>query len=393
MPIPSSPPGRYHPEITTRRPITGAATAITAFVGCTRTGPTDQPVAINSFRAFENQFGGLSLDSPLSFAVQDYFANGGRHAIVVRLHEPESDGAATAADFLPPRGSDAQTGLYALDKADAFNLLCIAPHVLGGSIEPALIDVAISYCTARGAMMIVDPPAEWRSASDAIAGIDRDVGSARANAALYFPRIVRPNPLRGNRAEIFAPCGAVAGVIARIDGERGVWQAPAGMEATLKGISKTAVALSDADQGLLNQRGINCLRPFPGKPAVVWGARTRHGADSLADDWKYIPVRRTALLITQSLREGLTWVVFEPNDEPLWASIRSEISAFMQGLFRQGAFQGQSASEAWFVQCGHNTTTPADVASGIINVVIGFAPLKPAEFVIVTMSLTVAPAA
>lgn len=388
MPNPSS----YIPEITTRGPITGAATAITAFVGRTRTGPTDQPVPITNFRAFETHFGGLWLDSPLSFAVQDYFANGGRQAIVVRLPEPAAGGATTISDFLPPGAADAKNGLYALDKADAFNLLCIAPHVLDGSIEPALIEAAITFCTSRGAMMIVDPPAEWRSANDAIAGIERQVGPASANAALYFPRIVRPNPLRGNRPEIFACCGAVAGVIARIDGQRGVWQAPAGTEATLRATSKLAVSLSDSDQDLLNKRGINCLREIPGQGTVVWGARTRRGAESLADEWKYVPVRRTALFITESLRRGLTWVVFEPNDEPLWASIRNEINAFMQGLFRQGAFKGQSAKEAWFVRCGHDTTTADDIANGIINVMVGFAPLKPAEFVILTIRLATAQA-
>lgn len=171
--------------------------------------------------------------------------------------------------------------------------------------------------------------------------------------------------------------------MARTDTTRGVWKALAGLDATLNGIQGLEVNLNDAENGLLNPLGINCLRFFPVAGHVVWGARTLRGADQLADEYKYIPVRRLALYIEESLYRGLQWVVFEPNDEPLWAQIRLNVGAFMNNLFRQGAFQGKTPREAYFVKCDKETTTQNDINLGIVNIVVGFAPLKPAEFVIV----------
>jgi phage tail sheath protein FI len=141
--------------------------------------------------------------------------------------------------------------------------------------------------------------------------------------------------------------------------------------------------LSDGENGQLNPLGINSLRSFPVAGQVVWGARTLRGADSIGDEYKYIPVRRLALFIEETLYRGTQWVVFEPNDEPLWAQIRLNLGAFMQNLFRQGAFQGRSPREAYFVKCDKETTTQNDINLGIVNIVVGFAPLKPAEFVII----------
>jgi uncharacterized protein len=163
-----------------------------------------------------------------------------------------------------------------------------------------------------------------------------------------------------------------------------VWKAPAGLDANFVGVTGLAVNLTDAENGELNPLGINCLRAFPGMK-VVWGARTLRGADQLADEWKYIPVRRTALFIEESLYRGTQWVVFEPNDEPLWAQIRLSVGAFMHSLFRQGAFQGQSPKDAYFVKCDKETTTQDDINKGIVNILVGFAPLKPAEFVVVRL--------
>jgi phage tail sheath protein FI len=204
-----------------------------------------------------------------------------------------------------------------------------------------------------------------------------------SHAALYFPTLLQPNPLHGGRLEEFAPCGAVAGVIARTDAQRGVWKAPAGLEATLSGVSKLSVVLGDADVGELNPLGINSLRTMPGRLRVVWGARTIEGHDQSASEWKYVPVRRTALFIEESLYRGTRWVVFEPNDEPLWAEIRLKVGAFLQNLFRQGAFQGTTPREAYFVKCDGETTTQTDINLGRVNIVVGFAPLKPAEFVVI----------
>ena len=177
----------------------------------------------------------------------------------------------------------------------------------------------------------------------------------------------------------------MAGVFARTDTQRGVWKAPAGLDASLNGVPALQISLTDAENGQLNPLGVNCLRSFGVAGRVVWGSRTLRGADQLADEWKYIPVRRTALFIEESLYRGTKWVVFEPNDEPLWAQIRLNVGAFMHNLFRQGAFQGSTPREAYFVKCDKETTTQNDINLGIVNIVVGFAPLKPAEFVVIKL--------
>ena len=198
---------------------------------------------------------------------------------------------------------------------------------------------------------------------------------------MFFPRLKQPNPLRENQMEEFVPCGAVAGLFACTDTERGVWKAPAGLDATLRDGPQLSVPPTDEENGELNPLGLNCLRAFPIIGRVVWGSRTLRGADILADEYKYVPVRRLALFVEESLYRGTQWVVFEPNDEPLWAQIRLNVGAFMHNLFRQGAFQGTTPREAYFVKCDKETTTQSDINLGIVNIVVGFAPLKPAEFV------------
>jgi len=175
----------------------------------------------------------------------------------------------------------------------------------------------------------------------------------------------------------------IAGATARVDTQRGVWKAPAGLDAALNGVQGLEINLTDEENGQLNPRGINCLRSFPVNGRVVWGARTMRGADVAADEYKYIPVRRLALFIEESLFRGTQWVVFEPNDEPLWAQIRLNPGAFMQNLFRQGAFQGTAARDAYFVKCDKETTTQNDINLDRVNILVGFAPLKPAEFVVI----------
>src|SRR5581483_11403169 len=285
-----------------------------------------------------------------------------------------------------------KTGIFALAKADLFNLLCIPPDTQDGDTSSDVYQAAMMYCQARRAMLIVDSPAAWSAnpntaAANAKKGLP-DLGlfgEAARNAALYFPRVLESNPLHDSQTESFVPCGIVAGIMARTDTSRGVWKAPAGLDAALAGVQGLDVNLNDADNGTLNQLGINCLRTFPVAGRVVWGARTLRGADQAADEYKYIPVRRTALYLEESLYRGLKWVVFEPNDEPLWAQIRLNVGAFMQNLFRQGAFQGSTPKDAYFVKCDKETTTQNDINLGIVNVVVGFAPLKPAEFVVIKL--------
>lgn len=301
-----------------------------------------------------------------------------------------SDGLALIADDFNGAGLEgAKQGLYALEHADLFNLLVIPPYNADGSVDAGVVTSADVYCQRRRALQIVDAPPAWNDVgdvtTDATTGFDSVLGTNSKNAALFFPRLQQPNPLKDNQVETFSAAGAVAGVMARTDATRGVWKAPAGLDATLVGVPELSVPLTDGEIGQLNPLGVNCLRAMPGAGRVVWGSRTLQGADRLASEWKYIPVRRMALFLEESLYRGTQWVVFEPNDEPLWAQIRLNLGTFMNNLFRQGAFQGATPREAYFVKCDKETTTQADIDLGIVNIHVGFAPLKPAEFVVIRL--------
>jgi phage tail sheath protein FI len=525
MPAALTYPGVYIEELPSGvRTITGVATSITAFIGKAQRGPTDQPVTITSFGDFERIFGGLHRDFTLSYAVRDFFLNGGSQALIVRLYKPVSGKAAKATFEVPAlaleaasegawgmqvrarvdkkvatdpnlqavaarlgvqatdlfdltvrdggtgliesflnlttkesarrvdrvlkgesslvriapsvtlpantapsahtgtltdtdvwtnaakstpaktaaptdeavdsdaldsaayKGSQsAKTGLYQLEKSDLFNLLCILPNTRSSDVPDDVYQEGLSYCAKRRAMLLVDPKNGWLTVSAALSGLgSMDLkGDAARNAAIYFPRIKQADPMLGGQIDTFVPCGTVAGIMARTDTQRGVWKAPAGIDAALLGVAGLQVEMTDLENGLLNPIGINCLRTFPVYGRVVWGSRTLRGADAAADEYKYVPVRRLALFIEESLYRGTQWVVFEPNDEPLWAQIRLNIGAFMQGLFRQGAFQGKTPAEAYFVKCDKETTTQNDINLGIVNIIVGFAPLKPAEFVVI----------
>jgi len=276
-------------------------------------------------------------------------------------------------------GSQAKReGLYALDGVQSFNLLC-----LPGISDAGILADAASYVATRRAFLIVDPPADTDTPAEMLAKIQGTDFPKSKDAAVYFPWIKVADPLKGGKLRLSAPSGTVAGLYARTDTQRGVWKAPAGTEASLAGVQAMAYTLTDAENGVLNPEGVNCLRSLPVFGAVAWGARTLRGADQMADEYKYVPVRRTALFIEESLFRGVQWVVFEPNDEPLWAQIRLNVGSFMHSLFRRGAFAGTTPAEAYFVRCDHETTTQDDVNRGVVNIVVGFAPLKPAEFVIV----------
>jgi uncharacterized protein len=291
---------------------------------------------------------------------------------------------------------DAKTGIYALLqlKTEIFNLLCVPPLDRATDVSVQTLATALAFCVERRAMLMVDSPRGWLTVDDAVIGMGNPplAGDDAKNAAIFFPRLLQPDPKDDDRVAAFAACGTMAGIFARTDAQRGVWKAPAGIDASLSGTSDLGVdvddpsaaslPITDLENGRLNPLGVNCLRSFPLIGRVSWGARTLRGADALASEWKYIPVRRTALYIEESLYRGLQWAVFEPNDEPLWSQIRLNVGAFMQGLFRQGAFQGQSPKDAYFVKCDSETTTQNDIDLGIVNIRVGFAPLKPAEFVV-----------
>lgn len=527
MPVSPTYPGVYIQEVSSGvRTVAGVPTSIAAFVGRTRRGAVEEPTACFGFGEFTRRFGGLWSEGPLSYAVDDFFGNGGGQALAVRLFKPAADdddgiadltvgalklraadpGAwgnelraridhpadATAAASIAARhgleaddlfdltvedagsgaretfrnltirddggerrvdrvleaGSslvrlavlggggpdlpaarpvatdpllapdawpgaengndglaltpsdfigdeDAKTGMHALLKADIFNLLCVPPDARSGTLDISVREKAAALCAKRRAFYIVDPPAGWddNPANAAATAKAAQLNPATAvlslvnasNAGLFFPNLRKRDPLRGGQIDEFAPCGAVAGVMARTDVNRGVWKAPAGLAATVAGVAELSVRLTDDENGLLNPIAVNCLRSFPNIGRVVWGARTLKGSDALSDDYKYIPVRRLALFIEESLYRGTQWAVFEPNDAPTWAQIRLAVGAFMQRLFRQGAFQGASPRDAYFVKCDAETTTQDDVNRGIVNISVGFAPLQPAEFVVISI--------
>ncbi len=321
-----------------------------------------------------------------------------KRSVGVAEEDKGSDGSSLGTnDYINgPHLENNKWGLHALDKADLFNLLCIPPDVRADKnaddVLKSVYPTAAKYCQDRRALLIIDPPFAWgkiraTAASDALRGLADFglTGVEGTNAAIYFPRVKETDPLSENQVDVFAACGIIAGIMARTDTQRGVWKAPAGRDASLTGIVGLQVSLNDAENGMLNPMGINVLRDFGILGRVVWGTRTLRGADQFADQWKYIPVRRTALFIEESLFRGLQWVVFEPNDEPLWAQIRLNVGAFMHDLFVQGAFQGTTPRDAYFVKCDKETTTQSDINKGIVNIVVGFAPLKPAEFVVIKL--------
>ncbi|MEU0436546.1 phage tail sheath C-terminal domain-containing protein [Streptomyces sp. NPDC006290] len=583
MPVSPTYPGVYIDEVKSAvRTITGVPTAVAAFVGYAPRGPVDRPVHITSWADYESVFGGLHSDSPLSYAVYQFYMNGGSEAEIVRVvgeadpvrlpvgrsqgadvsapapasahaHAPQSEsetdsesesteavaktrgansspsgvtggpvllaaspgswarnlrsrvdydtseglnldrekrklynltirdtgtgaeerylnvsiekdsprslehllatsqlvkpdpdhpinglpfandtpetprtdpmadpekpdeakeyfrtpGQAGSPDDVMPtgdsykysKGENDKTGLFQLLKTDIFNLLCLPGcHDLAdsGGVVKELLQRALKLCVDRRAILLVDPPKIWTNGSggaalalDWVADFAKNghpslpEGEPTKNAALYFPQVVVPDPLREGALRPFPPCGVMAGVLARTDVQRGVWKAAAGTDASLNGVSELEVPLTDLENGRLNPLGINCLRRLPAVGPVAWGARTMRGADRLADEWKYLPVRRLALFVEESLFRGTQWVVFEPNDEPLWASIRLNVGSFMNSLFRAGAFQGRTPQEAYLVKCDRENNPQNDIDRGIVNVQVGFAPLKPAEFVIV----------
>jgi len=285
-----------------------------------------------------------------------------------------------------PQPADYTAAYVEIDReVPIFNLLML-PRAEGQTDDDrqALWGAASAFCATKRAFLLVDPRSDWTSITAAEQGADQiRIGVETRNAACWWPRIRVADGSPTGR--IIDPAGSVAGVMARTDGNRGVWKAAAGLEATVRGVTGLERLMTDPENGVINPKALNAIRLFP-SGVVVWGARTLVGFDGSGNvDDKYIPVRRTMLFIEESLYRGLRFAVFEPNDEPLWAQIRLAAGSFMNGLFRQGAFAGAKASDAYFVLCDSTTTTANDINLGIVNVIVGFAPLKPAEFVVLTV--------
>ena len=349
-------------------PITGVATSTALFIGWTTTGPTERAVRVSSFADYERTYG-VDERALVGYAVQHYFDNGGNDAYVVRL-AAQGDAASGAAIL-----SVFERGGLA-DAVDLFNLVCVP-----GISSPEIIHGLQRACARRRAFLIADCREDAQVAT-AIADAQSLRGEWPSHAAFYFPWIKAPDPLGGGRVRSFPPCGAIAGMYARTDAARGIWEAPAGADARLVGAVGLAVPVNSADVERLNPHAVNCLRTLAGYGTVVWGARTLDGADLHGSDWKYVPVRRLSLFLEESIDRGTRWVVSEHNDEALWGRLRDEVGGFMVSLFRGGAFAGRSPRDAYFVKCDRETMTQNDINDGVVHIVVGFAPLKPAEFVV-----------
>jgi len=527
MPSTYTYPGVYIEEVPSGvRTIAGVSTSDTAFVDVFSRGPMNEAVRVTGMEDFRRRFGGLKRDSEASYAISQYFLNGGQIAWVVRVADGDpptaqlrftsggspaggaltidaanpglwaKDAVQVAVDHLTAAGT---TGLFNLvvreldagrkrvvnaevhrnlstDKTSSrfvtnviredsalvrigsvgaggrpaptrtgpdsdvtaaevvadvtstafralgdplnangqpvamtdgvltdpdtliaglsalegiapsiFNLLCLpaaSNFDLGGMDK--VVGAATKFCADKRAFLILDPHSNTDDLDGLVTWMKNHGDALRhRNAALYFPRVDMSDPLNEGRPREVGPSGTMAGVYASVDAARGVWKAPAGADdGRLAGVSLRA-RLTDLENGQVNPLGVNALRTFPIYGNVAWGARTLDGADLQASGWKYIPVRRTALFLEESLSQGLKWVVFEPNDEPLWSQIRLNVGAFMHDRFRQGAFQGTTPRDAYFVKCDSETTTQSDIDRGIVNILVGFAPLKPAEFVVI----------
>jgi trans-2,3-dihydro-3-hydroxyanthranilate isomerase len=335
--------------------VRAAASGVTAYIGETEKH-LDAPLArVTSFADFDHAFGSGGRGRPVATAVRQFFANGGTVAVVAPARpEAAAHAAARAA--------------VARDEAD----LLVLPPTRDGDLPTALVEDAVAWAEANGVMVLLDPPASWASAADAVAA-DRP---ASPDATLWLPRG------RDDDGTSVTLTGAIAGVLARTDRERGVWKAPAGLEARVRGVTPSP-ALDDEELGMLAQAGINGLRTVAGT-TVVWGARTL----SSDPEWRYVPVRRTALWLERSITRSLDGRVPAAVDDAVLAATAGSVTAFMHDLYRAGALEGARVDEAFFVRCDRSTTTAADVAAGVVRVAVGFAPLRPAEFVVLDLELT-----
>jgi phage tail sheath protein FI len=348
---------------------------VTAFIGYLASGPLGTPVQCFDFGDFQQKFGDLDTSCPTSFQVSQFFLNGGSEAWISRL-------------AAPPTGFDIAGSLQALDAMPIVNLIAVPDMAAIAPADYATAATAIlNYALRRKAFAILDIPATLqtpKAAADWMTNVAPTFGPGLISGAAYFPQVEVPTPPDSDLIPLGAS-GTMAGVYATTDISRGVWKAPAGITAPLTNVQQLQYVMTDAENGTLNPLGMNALRNFPVYGNIPWGARTLASANAADDDWKYISVRRLALYIEQSLKQGLQWVVFEPNDESLWAQIRLTVNSFLQPLYQQGAFVGSTPSQAYQVICDASTTTPEDMDNGIVNILILFAPVKPAEFVVISI--------
>ncbi|MFB8235576.1 phage tail sheath family protein [Kitasatospora purpeofusca] len=424
MPNPT-PPGVFVKELPSGvRTITGASTSVPAFLGYTKASANDArdatpkpftdaeravPQKIGSWREFAARYSiaGITKDLadatdpatihtlerclPLAEAVHGFFANGGGTCYVVGFTSPQS---AASPEYL--KGNvDARTGLAGLETVPEITMVAVpslwdmtadaSPDKEVPAPEPAAglsrIAEVVKHCTElRNRLAILDPPPG--QTPDQVATFTGTLASPDTDDAafttLYYPWITVPGVDAVERT--VPPCGHIAGVWARTDAERGVFKAPANQN--LRGALRLETLLTDDEHGELNAKGVNCLRVFPERGLLVWGARTR----STTRDWRYLNVRRLVSYLSDSIRQSSTWATFEPNDERLWATLRHSVSSFLTDQWRQGALVGRTPDEAFYVICDDTNNTPDTMDDGKVICDIGVAPVRPAEFVHFTIT-------
>jgi hypothetical protein len=372
-------PDRSEPQIAEPKepppPIVPAATASTLFVGSAAAGPMD-PKSIRSLAAFEALYGGSNPSDPLAVSIGLFFENGGTDARVLRIASQDAAGAPAPLDPAFTAALRAGGAAYhALQQADDFALLCVP-----GLTDVAAIGDLLDLCGARDALLLLDAPEAWLTACGLPAEVADRVSAS--SGVLYAPRVLVPG------AGPSPASGAVAGVYARSDAMRGVWRSPAGLDLPLRGMTGLSVNLDQHAADRLLGLAINPLLDFPRPPGpVIWGARTIASAQDTTDELRFVAVRRLVLFIERSVGAGVKWAEFEPNDEILWARLVAAVGEFLLGLHRAGALAGSAPGQSFFVRCDRTTMTQADIDAGNIQIEIGVAPLKPAEFVVIKIGM------
>lgn len=364
MPIHLS-PGVYIEEIEVgAKPIEGISTSTAGFLGEAERGPT-LPTLVTSWLEYQRIFGSyFGNDKYLPYSVDGFFKNGGQKCYVARVVRKRKQICLEDYKGKEPDLPGQRRGLAGLAEIDDISIVYI-PAI---SQITGLVDELIGHCERlkdRFAIIDIAKNSPYPTEPPAITKY----------GAFYCPWINITDPQTG-MAIIVPPGGYIAGIYARSDIERGVHKAPA--NEIVRGAVSVEYAFSKTLQDTLNAKGINCIRLFPSRGIRVWGARTM-SSDSL---WKYINVRRLFIFLEKSIEKGTQWVVFELNNEKLWDRVKQTIINFLTAVWRNGALMGNKPQEAFFVKCDRTTMTQDDIDNGRVIVLVGVAPIKPAEFVI-----------
>lgn len=383
-------PGVYRQDSTIiGKPVTAATTATVAFVGNAGRGPVAEPVLISSFAEYQQQFqhpgqqpGQSDTEGPdeMTRAVMAYYGNGGKSAYICRITD----------DDYPWFFQNV------LSSCHDVSLLVLPGHYWGAMASNVALSSALAFCQqVRRCMLLLDiAPGQQLNNAASVTALNLPVSSY---AALYYPWLIMANPLYHATTNplvaktlTIAPSAVAAAVYARTDASHGVWKAPAGVSAKVMGVTGLQFTVENTSQQQLNPMGVNCIRSLPRVGTVLWGARTL--AAQTDPEWRYISVRRTAIFLEQSICQSLQWTASEPNAQPLWQAVRRNVSNFLSTLYRAGAMQGASPKEAFFVRCDWgDTMTQHDIDQQQLVILLGFAPVKPAEFVLIRIVYKLSP--